>query len=55
VLAFNVGGAVPAVLHGARGYWVASTTGIGAAAIGLTLYLFWVLRQQQRATPPAAG
>jgi multidrug resistance protein, MATE family len=55
VLAFNVGGAVPAVLHGARGYWVASTTGIGAAAIGLTLYLFWVLRRQQRATPPAAG
>ena len=27
VLAFNVGGAVPAALHGARGYWVASTTG----------------------------
>ena len=54
LLAFNVGGAVPAALHGARGYWVASTAGIGAAAIGLSLFLLWVLRQQ-RPTTPAAG
>ena len=52
VLAFNVGGAVPAALHGARGYWIASTAGLAAAALGLTLFLLWVLRQQ-RATAPA--
>ncbi len=51
VLAFNVGGAVPAALHGARGYWVASTAGLGAAALGLTLLLLWVLRQQKNAAP----
>ena len=52
VLAFNVGGAVPAALHGARGYWIASTAGLAAAALGLTLFLLWVLRQQ-RTTAPA--
>ena len=54
VLAFNVGGAVPPSLHGARGFWIACTAGLAAAALGLTLFLFWVLRQR-RATPPAAG
>lgn len=44
VLAFNVGGAVPAALHGARGYWVASTAGLAAAALGLVLCLLWVAR-----------
>jgi MATE family multidrug resistance protein len=53
VLAFNVGGAVPVAMHGARGYWIASTAGLGAAALGLTLFLLWVLRQQQRARPAA--
>ena len=47
VLAFNVGGSIPAVLHGARGYWVASTIGIGAAALGLTLCLSSVLRSER--------
>ena len=47
VLAFNVGGAVPVGLQGARGYWVASTTGIAAAALGLTLCLGWVLRHER--------
>jgi len=54
VLAFNVGAAVPPSLHGARGFWIACTAGLAAAALGLTLFLFWVLRQR-RATPPAAG
>jgi MATE family multidrug resistance protein len=57
-LAFNVGGAVPAALHGARGFWIASTAGISAAAIGLTLFLVWVLRQQRSklaALKPPAG
>ena len=53
VLAFNVGGTVPAALHGARGYWIASTTGLATAALGLTLFLLWVLRRQREATPAA--
>ena len=53
VLAFNVGGAVPAALHGARGFWIASTAGLAAAALGLTLFLAWVLRQQQPAAAAA--
>jgi multidrug resistance protein, MATE family len=54
--AFNVGGQVPAALHGARGFWIASTAGISAAAIGLTLFLVWVVRRQVRseATLPAS-
>jgi len=51
VLAFNVGGAVPAAMHGARGYWIASTAGLGTAALGLTLFLLWVLRQKKEAAP----
>jgi MATE family multidrug resistance protein len=52
VLAFNVGGAVPSAMQGARGYWIASTAGLGAAALGLTLFLLWVLRQQRKTAPP---
>ncbi len=54
-LAFNVGGNVPPALHGARGFWIASTAGLSVAAIGLVLFLAWVLRQQQSraVTPPA--
>ena len=47
VLAFNVGGAIAPALHGARGYWIASTAGLAAAALGLTLFLAWVLRRQR--------
>lgn len=46
-LAFNVGGDVPAALHGARGFWIASTAGLACAAAGLTLLLAWVLRRQR--------
>jgi multidrug resistance protein, MATE family len=54
-LAFNVGGNVPAALHGARGFWIASTAGLAAAALGLVLFLAWVLRQQAaRTAAPAA-
>jgi multidrug resistance protein, MATE family len=54
-VAFNIPGWVPAALHGARGYWIVSTVGLGAAALGLMLCLAWVLRQQAReTTPPAA-
>ena len=48
VLAFDVGGWVPPALHGARGYWIASTSGLAVAAAGLSLLLAWVLRQQRR-------
>jgi MATE family multidrug resistance protein len=52
-LAFDVGGNVPASLHGARGFWIASTAGLAVAALGLTLFLAWVLRSQAReAMPP---
>ncbi len=47
-VAFNVGGNVPAALHGARGFWVACTAGLAAASIGLVLFLAWVLRRQHR-------
>ncbi len=47
MLAFNVGGKVPAAWQGALGYWMASTTGLAAAALGLTVLLLWVLRQPQ--------
>ena len=43
-LAFNVGGEVPAALHGARGFWVAATAGLVVAAAGLSLFLRWVMR-----------
>lgn len=46
-IAFNLSGNVPAALHGARGFWIASTAGLGTAALGLTLFLAWVLRQQR--------
>jgi MATE family multidrug resistance protein len=47
-VAFNVGGNVPPALHGARGFWIASTSGLATAALGLTLFLAWVVRQQVR-------
>lgn len=55
-VAFNLSGNVPAALHGARGFWVMCTAGLAAAALGLTLFLAWVLRQQRAkelATQPA--
>ncbi len=45
-LVFDTSGAVPAQLQGARGFWIASTAGIAAAALGLTVFLAWVLRQR---------
>lgn len=57
-VAFNVPGWVPASLHGARGFWVMSTLGLGAAAAGLVLFLAWVLHRQRRdehATATAAA
>lgn len=36
LLAFDAGGVVPAALHGARGFWIASTAGLLVAAGALT-------------------
>ena len=53
-VAFNLPGWVPEVLHGARGFWVMATVGLGAAAAGLVLFLAWVLRRQRRDEQRAA-
>ncbi|MBL8332622.1 MAG: MATE family efflux transporter [Rubrivivax sp.] len=47
LLAFDPAGVVPAALHGARGYWVAATAGLGLAALLLSLLLMRVMRQQK--------
>lgn len=57
-IAFDLPGTVPAWLHGARGFWIACTAGLAAAATGLVLFLAWVLRQQRAkelAATPSAG
>ena len=40
VRGFDVGGHVPAALHGARGFWVAGTAGLAVAAAGLVALLW---------------
>jgi MATE family multidrug resistance protein len=50
-LAFDATGLVPSSLHGARGFWAASTAGLTVAGIGLSALLAWVLKRQ-RITPP---
>lgn len=49
VLAFDLPGWVPPALHGARGFWMASTAGLVVAGATLTLFLRWVLDRQRRA------
>jgi multidrug resistance protein, MATE family len=44
VLAFDVGGAVPPALHGAPGFWVASTAGLVVAGVALS----WLMLKVQR-------
>jgi len=46
VLGFNVTGLTPPLLLGARGFWVASTTGLVLAAISLSGVLVMVLRRR---------
>ena len=48
-LAFDVGGRTPPALRGAPGFWMASTTGLVLAALLLSAFLAWVLRQKRRA------
>jgi MATE family multidrug resistance protein len=53
LLAFNVGGRVPAVLQGAPGYWFAATAGLVVAGALLTAFMAWVLRRMSPAAPRA--
>ncbi|MFM0050259.1 MATE family efflux transporter [Caballeronia grimmiae] len=38
LLGFDVGGAVPTSLQGARGFWIANSLSLGVAGVGLFLY-----------------
>ena len=46
-LAFNLPGNVPAALHGAPGFWMASTSGLVLAGSLLSAFMAWVLLQQR--------
>lgn len=48
LLAFAPFGDPPLALRGAVGFWTASTAGLLMASVGLSLLLFWVLRQSKR-------
>ncbi|AJP57936.1 MATE family efflux transporter [Pandoraea vervacti] len=48
VLGFDVGGLSPAWLHGATGFWAANSASVAVAAIGLLLYLRWVVHVKAR-------
>ena len=54
LLAFDPWNWVPATLHGARGFWIASTCGLAVAAVGLAALMAWVLRQRISVRAPAA-
>lgn len=49
LLAFDPLGVVPAAMHGARGFWIASTAGLVLTAAALSGFLAWTLRRQRRA------
>lgn len=49
VLAFDLSGATPEALLGARGFWVASTTGLVLAGVCLTGFMGWAMRLRQAA------
>jgi len=51
VLGFDVGGLSPAWLHGATGFWAANSASVAVAAIGLLMYLRWVVHVKRAATP----
>ncbi|MEO8278912.1 MAG: MATE family efflux transporter, partial [Ideonella sp.] len=53
LLAFDPWNMVPATLHGARGFWIASTGGLAVAAIGLGALMAWVFRQRVSASTTA--
>jgi MATE family multidrug resistance protein len=54
-LAYSGSSDVPRAWQGARGFWIASTTGLTVAAVLLSALLAWVLAQQRRAIPVSPG
>ena len=46
-LAFDLPGNVQLALQGARGFWIAATTGLVVAGLALSVFQHWVLRQQR--------
>ncbi|VVD69512.1 MATE family efflux transporter [Pandoraea anhela] len=48
VLGFDVGGISPGWLHGATGFWAANSASVAVAAVGLLIYLRWVVRTKTR-------
>ena len=54
LLAFDPWGTVPEALHGARGFWVASTAGLIVAAAGLIGLMAHAFRQTLNPVPVAA-
>jgi multidrug resistance protein, MATE family len=48
LLAFNIGGQVPTALHGAPGFWFASTAGLVLAGLALSGFMGWMFRQQRQ-------
>ncbi len=54
-LAFGGDAATPAAWHGARGFWIASTTGLTTAALALTGLMVWVMARQRPPLGPATA
>jgi MATE family multidrug resistance protein len=54
-LAFDVGGHIPPALHGARGFWIAATAGLIAAALAMAVLLAWAPRRQTASQAAAAS
>jgi MATE family multidrug resistance protein len=52
LLGFDIGGAIPAWVTGARGFWVANTASLAIAGFGLLLYLSAVSRRHLHAGSP---
>jgi MATE family multidrug resistance protein len=55
LLAFDVSGTVPPALHGARGFWMASTLGLLVAALALTGFMLYVFCPAAPRTCARAG
>jgi MATE family multidrug resistance protein len=54
-VAFDTTGLSPAWLQGSQGFWSAATVGLVVAAVGLTGFLHWVLRQQPLTRAPGSA
>ena len=55
MLAFNVGGSVPAALQGARGFWMAATLGLVLAGVALSGFMVWMFGQLRREMEPPSS